>query len=107
MSLVLLYTCLDLPGFPGHYFYYPDVSIYPITPHFHLLVSPGQRNKRARRSVSSSCDLYLRASQVELRFIGLHGHMQCDMLNAEQVVARRRGGRDRRVRGTILICKTS
>lgn len=83
------------------------VSVYTYhTQRSYLLVSTRHRNKRTRYPVSSSGNLDLRASQVELRFIGLHGHVKCNVLYAEQVVARRCCSRNCRVGCNILVYRT-
>ena len=67
------------------------------------LVCPGKRGERTRRSTSTTSYLDLRAAEVELRLVGLHSHMQRDVLYAKQVLAVWCGLGDRDVDGLVLI----
>jgi hypothetical protein len=60
-------------------------------PRIATLVRARKRRQRRRRPGASTRDLNLRASQIELRFVRLHRHMQRDVLDAEKVVAVGRG----------------
>ena len=53
------------------------------------LVRAWQACQRPRRSVPAVRNRDLRARKVELRFVGLHRHMKCDMLYAEEIIATR------------------
>lgn len=51
------------------------------------LIRPGERHQRAGGSIPSARDLDLRAGKIELGLVGLHGHVQSDLLDAKQILA--------------------
>jgi len=67
-------------------------------------IRPGKRHQRPWGSVPSPRDLDLRAGKVELGLVRLHGHVQSNMLHAEQILAARGAGGDGDVDCGVRVC---
>jgi hypothetical protein len=67
------------------------------------LIRARKSSKGAWFPTASTRDLYLRASQVKLRFVGLHRHVQSNMLNTEKVIAVRCSSRNGGIGSFVLI----
>jgi hypothetical protein len=73
-------------------------------PRITTLIRAGQRRQRTRTPAPAARDLDLRATEIKLRFVGLHGHVQRDMLDAQEVVAVRGGLGDGCVGRFVFVC---
>ena len=67
------------------------------------LVSARQADERAGSAVAASGDFHLGARQIELGFVRLGGHVQGDVLDAQQVFAARGARGDGCVCGYVEI----